>query len=81
MVNTNVTAATAIQGVIGINASGPEINQDFLVRVYGPEEALYNYRLHLFVDELGPVLIAVAFVLYRLWRSEARTERQLRDRR
>jgi hypothetical protein len=44
---------TDTQGVVAIGSSGPDYTGDLLVRVAGPAEALYNYRLSIFIDVQG----------------------------
>jgi hypothetical protein len=47
------------EGVVQINALGPELDKDILVRVSGPAQALYGYQLLIFIElELGEEVCA-----------------------
>jgi hypothetical protein len=40
-------------GFVRINGSNAQLEDDLLVRVVGPAEALYNYRIYVFLDSTG----------------------------
>ena len=44
---------TDAQGIVATSSAGADYTGDLLVRVSGPPEALYNYRLSIFIDVQG----------------------------
>lgn len=48
-----VVSETDAAGVIELHTSDEAFADDLLIRVFGPAEALYRYRLHVSIDVLG----------------------------